>query len=385
MPCTRLRLSALAIGLISLTLSTHAQTLVAGPCDTPNSPTSDEPPLVETSLHDQRVRAMAVAPSADPGPTSIECLSLVHGAPMVRQSMDSFRSQLARSTLRLHRLHTLSGSTARPRSGPLATYASATQDARDDDSGAHDAAVRLNTTGLSVGADYRLNEHWVLGGTLALTQPRARWLGTGSQIEGHSSQWSAYASWSPTPQTYVSVTGSLESSRYALSTDMGTGLTVHTRARGHASGLSLAAGIDLPWGPGSLSPYARLDQVQSSIAHLEDTPGSTQGQSSAFSAGLQAQTSLPQSWGVLAPYARIELTQLTHWRVSGDSARAYASATGMLPVPHPIEVDRSYGQFGLGLSGILQRGFSVFADYDQGFGLKGVSQWRFNLGLRTEL
>jgi len=33
----------------------------------------------------------------------------------------------------------------------------------------------------------------------------------------------------------------------------------------------------------------------------------------------------------------------------------------------------------------MQNGLTLFSDYDQGFAQKGVSSWRFTMGLRTEL
>jgi uncharacterized protein YhjY with autotransporter beta-barrel domain len=406
------RLAALALSLLSLNGAARAQSVDAALCNASVpvdfgeavadsvSPRRDMArPMATLSVGGTNTAALAselpplsVSGNAEvvsnpgevllAGPSSIsllsDCVAVVHGAPLVSQSMSDARDTLARRSLRWQRIKRL----GTPGSGPLAVYIEADARARDD---ANNGAVKIDTTGLTVGADYRLNERWVVGGTLGLTRPRARWIGTGSNVKGETTQLSGYASWSPISQAYVSATTSLETANYGIHTDLGTGFFTDAIAHGHSWGLSLAAGYDVALGSVSLSPYARLDQVRSHIGGFTDSSITTKGRSSAIAAGLQANTTLPQSWGVLVPYARVELTQITHWRITGDSAQAYVSATGALPVPHPIEVDRNYGQFGLGLSGVLQRGLSVFADYDQGFGIEGVSQWRFNLGLRSEL
>lgn len=408
-PSFRLSTLALSLSLLSLSWAAHAQTADTVLCNA-SVPTDFGEALADSvNLRREMAHPMAtlsvggtspeiqgadsisgsnielVSNPGDAlivGPASIstqaDCIAVVHGAPLVSQSMTDTRDTLARRSLRWHRIKSL----GTPGSGPLAVYLEADARARDD---ANNSAVKIDTTGLTVGADYRLNERWVVGGTLGLTRPHARWIGTGSSVKGEATQLSGYASWSPIPEAYVSATTSLEAANYGIHTDLGTGVFTDAITHGHSWGLSLAAGYDIALGSVSLSPYARLDQVRSHIGGFTDSSITTKGRSTALAAGLQANTTLPQSWGVLVPYARVELTQITHWRIQGDSAQAYVSATGALPVPHPIEVDRNYGQFGLGVSGVLQRGLSVFADYDQGFGIQGVSQWRFNLGLRSEL
>ncbi|HRH18462.1 MAG TPA: autotransporter outer membrane beta-barrel domain-containing protein [Aquabacterium sp.] len=384
---------ALASSLALCLLATaQAQSL-----DTPITPCDALPPITDdgfveegggenfSGLASRRARPMSQASTSEPGPTSTECLNLVHGAPMTRQAMDQMRGQLQDQLTRLHQLHLTDRSRQGPRATALSFYTSAGRLTRDDQADQGGGEVRLRTTALTLGADYRLNERTVVGGTLGLSQPRARWQGTGSRVDGNSTQFGLYGSYSPTEATYLSATASTAYNRYAIESDMGTGITVGTRTRSYTTGLSLQAGYDHAWGMVSVSPYARLDHLNSRLDAFSESGSQTKGRSQAVSLGLQGQWSLPQTWGVLLPHARLEWTQVTRWRMSGDSAQAYASDTGLMPVPHPIEVDRAYGQWALGVSGVLQRGLSLFADYDQGFAQRGVSQWRFSVGLRSEL
>lgn len=369
--------------LLCCALSAQAQTTQAELCAAPALPVND-PELLAQFVPERAVasRASAMAVEGDitaqaAGP-ELDCLALQHGAPLISQGMSRMRSNLSAQALRLHHLRLLRW----PHQAPLAAHVSVSTDALDDRTA---GPLKIDTTALTVGADYRISEAWVAGASLGISRTRARWLGTSSRVDGDGAQLSAYASWSPTPQAYVSATGSVEAANHSVSSQAGTGLNASTRVSGHTSGLSLSAGYDFAIGSGSISPYARIDHVRSSLGALSSAHSSTDGRSSAISAGLQAQTAIAQTWGVLAPHARVEITRLSSWRVSGDSAQAYMNATGLLPAPNPVDVDRQFGQFGLGVSGILQRGMSLFADYDQGFGMRGVSQWRFNVGLRSEL
>lgn len=386
---------ALAASLaLSPLFSAQAQSLdtpITAPCDETLQPTDNDGFVgdgdfqVPTAVAPGRAHPLALASTSEPGPTSTECLNLVHGAPLTRQAMDQMRAQLQDQLTRLHQLHLINRASQGPRGSALSIYTRVNRLTREDQTDPSGGEVRLRTTALTLGADYRLNERTVIGGTMGLSQPRARWQGTGSRVDGNSTQFGLYGSYSPTETTYLSATAGTAYNRYAIESDMGTGVTVSTSTRGYTTGLSLQAGYDHAWGMASVSPYARLDHLNSRLDAFSESGTRTTGRSQAFSLGVQGQWSLPQTWGVLLPHARVEWTQVTRWRMSGDSARAYASDTGLMPVPHPIEVDRAYGQWALGVSGVLQRGLSLFADYDQVFAQRGVSQWRFSVGLRSEL
>ena len=332
-----------------------------------------------------RARAAAVSVS---DPALAGCVALVHDAPLVRQNLEQFQSWQRQQLVRLHQRR-LTQQVQGPRVPPSDLSIHADADTAHQDQDALAGKARLSTVALTVGADYRLNERWVVGGSLGLSEPRARWRGIGSRVDSHGLMGALYASVSPTERSYVSATATAGTTRHQLTTDLGatggTGL-VEASTRSHEHGLSLMAGVDVPLNSQvTLAPYARLDMVRSRMQSVHEDQGGLRGRTDSASAGLQAQWAVPQPWGVLAPYARVELTRITRWSVTGDSADAYATANGLLPVPHPIEVDRSYGQWALGMSGVLQRGLSVFADVEQGFGNRGVSQWRFTAGLRTEL
>ncbi len=370
--------------LPALSIPAWAQSFGDGVCADSEAPPPDEEDM--TSIRAQRARAMALS-EAWGASGSPACSALIHDAPLLRQSLDQFQGWQQQQMVRLHQrrlTQQLAGGNAA--SSTLSGYinASSAHSQQDGD----EVSARLSSLGLTVGADYRLNERWVVGGSLGMSAPRLRWRGTRSRVDGHALTGALYASVSPTEQTYVSATATVGSTRYKLFADPGAsdGEPIESSARSKEHGLSVMAGVDLPQNHGlTLSPYARWDLVRSRMRSTDEAYGGLTAATDRLSLGLQSVWAVPQPWGVLTPFARVELTHITRLNLLGASAHAYAGSSGAVPLPHPLKADRSVGQWSIGAAGVLQRGISLFADYEQGFGDAGLSQWRFTAGLRSEL
>ena len=354
-------------------------------CNAPSPPPSYEQVAAASALPSvsrglDRVRRLAAVAPTPTGPTSAGCLSGAHGAPLVQHGLTSVRDQLQRS---LQRVHQAQQSGTRVKG--LSVYASGQGESSEQSHDGVDDALRIRTTALTLGGDYRLNDQWVVGGALGLSLPRLRWAATHSRVDGNSVNANAYASWSPLPAFYVAAAAGLESSRYKLTTDMGTGTEVETKARARSLGLSLSSGYEWLVGNWSVSPFGRVDLLRSRVGSFENVGSRHTGRTSSLTAGVQTQTSIPEAWGLWVPYARVEFTHIAQWRLSGDSANAYQNATTTIPLPSPLAIDRNYGALALGSSAVLQGGLTLFADVETGFALRNVSAYRINLGLRTEL
>lgn len=247
-----------------------------------------------------------------------------------------------------------------------------------------DGGLHTTRTELSLGGDHRHNAQWVSGAAIGLGNPRMRW-SDGSRLEGSSAVLTGYGSWSPTEPSYVAAALSFETTHYLLRTTDGQGLTQRDFTTGTNLGLSVSAGHELPLGSASLSPYVRVDEIRSRIGNFGYGGPINKGRSGAVSVGSQVQNSFSTRMGVISPHARIEFTQITGWRLQGNSANAYAEGQSALPTNNPLVVDRQFGQLGLGVSAVLQRGLTLFSDYTSGFGEKNVRDWRIALGVRGEL
>lgn len=380
-------------------LAPQAALAAAVECVAPIVPANDDSPVygelesagklptIRTGLN--RVQALATEEDpcpvveAEPAAVAIDCPLDAYGAPLAGESLLRMRGHLDLALTRLAQLRTLNGGLKGNSMYILSDNRSL--DARAINDG---LPLRLRRTEITLGGDHRINDQWVVGGALGVANPSVRWPGNAGRVDGHSGQLTAYGSWSPTAASYVSAALSTEHTRYQLRAEDGTGGTVDGTANGVNLGLSVSAGYDFLLGSWSVSPYARLDEIAVRIGRITGGAageGVSKGHSGSVSAGTQLQTNFPTNWGLIAPHARVELTHITGWSVTGNSAATYASGTNTLATANPSQVDRQFGQAGVGASALIQGGLTLFADYDRGFGQQGVRSWRFSLGLRSEL
>lgn len=313
------------------------------------------------------------------GSSIADCVNTAFGAPVTASMLSQSRDRLQQLHQHLQAWRTQPGT----RGSGLQFYAQAQRSNSEaqGDAGAGPGTLRMRRFDVNVGVDHRINDQWAVGGAIGLSNPALRWRNDGSRVDGQGGNATVYGNWSPTASSYVAAAYSLDSTHYTVRDDDGT----KHYATGVSQGLSLSAGIDVQQGRWTLSPYARADMVSAHIGSFGSSLGATRGRTDAISVGGQVQTPMGTSWGVMLPHARIELTRVTGWHIQGDSADAYASGGAVLPTPNPLAVDRQYGSWGTGLSALLSGGTSLFADYDRGFAQRGVSSWRFTLGLRSEL
>lgn len=320
------------------------------------------------------------APTQSSG--NIACLSDAFGAPILAEGITHARDHLRQVLNRLEQQRVPGRSQAAGWS--LYTLGGSQSSRQDAITNTAASTLRVHRVDLTVGGDYRVNDQWVGGASVGVGNPRMRWANNPVRVDGSSTNLTTYGSWSPTAASYVSAALSAERSRYTLVSDDGVTST-RDDTRASQAGLSLSAGHDFNAGNWTVSPYVRADHIRSRLGNFNSTASQNRGRSSSVSAGSQWQFAVPTQWGLFVPHARLELTRITQWKLSGDSAATYAASAGTLPSPSPLQLDRQFGQVGIGASALFQRGTTVFTDYDTGFAQKGVNSWRFTLGLRTEL
>lgn len=247
------------------------------------------------------------------------------------------------------------------------------------------------TDALSIGADYRLNDAWAFGANIGASDSRVSFAGSASDQKSRGSQATAYASWSVTPESYLSATVSYEASKFDLTRDDGSGAVSFASPRGHGVGLSLSGGRDFVIGPWSVGPYVRWDRVGSSISAFQETGsesavavGAQRMRSDTLNLGAQTQLSIPVSWGLVLPHVRFELTRRKDTVQQAPTATLLTDNTPLL-IPASGEIDRNYGAAAIGISGIGQSGVSWFADYESTVAQQGYRARRFSLGLRVEI
>lgn len=276
-------------------------------------------------------------------------------------------------------------------SSTLDFYTSGLGDYLRQEAAANQSEFKVRTTTLSVGADYRLNDDWVLGGNLGLSHSHVRFSDSESDQKSNGNHATAYTSWSLSPSTYLSATVSYEASRFDVKRDDGTGIVSYSSPKGHGLGISLSGGRDFVMGAWTFGPYVRWDSVTSNVDAFDEngsasavSVSSQRTRSNSLNLGAQTQLSVPVSWGIVLPYVRVEYSHRSDSTQRAAGAKLLSDNTALL-VPTAVDTSGSFGSIAAGISGVNQGGMSWFADFESGLWQKGYRTQRFGLGVRFEL
>jgi large repetitive protein len=252
-----------------------------------------------------------------------------------------------------------------------------------------ESGFKITTNGLTAGADYRLSRKMVLGGALGYMKSDTGFnAGVGGQ-DADGLSLTLYGSFEPSPAWYIDTGFSSSRNSFDLRRATSGGATALGSTKGSGNGLSLTVGYNYKRGGWLLSPYGRVDTLRVNINEFTetgDTPlvvGDQGLKSTVVTAGGIAQYVMGTSYGVLIPQARLEMQRQTQSSVRSVTARLVGSSVQVVVDPS-LGVDKSFGQFGLGVSAQLRRGISLFADYEQSFGKSSFSEYRASTGLKVE-
>ncbi len=195
--------------------------------------------------------------------------------------------------------------------------------------------LKFHTDGVSLGADRRFADNLVAGIGLGYAYDRTAVGTDGTQSKSSGTVVAAYASYQPTPQTYVDAVigaGSLDfdSERFVAAADQ--------TASGHRTGqqvfASVTAGLDLRENELHVSPYGRLDLASDRLnAYTESGAGpaaltySRQNvPTTELAFGVRFDALHQTSFGSVLPHARIEYQH--DFEGQSDASVAYADLFG---------------------------------------------------------
>jgi outer membrane autotransporter protein len=277
----------------------------------------------------------------------------------------------------------------------------------DRDSSSQITGFDFEGPALSFGADYRVTDQIVVGAAFGYARFEADFddnanSPSGQKFESDTYTFSLYGSYYPTDHIYIDAlasigTGDYEGRRHivilsnnpsapaedrrAKSNFNGTvwGGTVNTGYDyAFANGLTLTPNVGLDYQGGSFDSYQ-----ESGASGLNLEYGSMDVHSFTGRIGVQVSYPVSLSFGVLQPYARADFV---HAFVNDDDGLsvAYASdPTGLSQFEaDTASTDDNYGLLAAGVSMVLPRSFSLFAEYDTVIGLSDYTVNRVVAGLR---
>ena len=248
---------------------------------------------------------------------------------------------------------------------------------------------KLNSKGITLGADYRFEGNHVLGAALGLLKADTDlYAGMGSQdAKGYSL--SLYGSYVPVANAYIDGIVNLGHNSYDSQRLQTAGSFASSSTDGNQFALALSAGYAFNQGPLTATPYGRIEYIDAKVNGFTEngpadaalTVSDQKVRATTLSLGGQLSYAISTSWGVLLPYARIEFQHVAQSSVKNVFAGYGGSDPSVVAL---LGVDKNFGNFAVGTSAIFAKGFSAFFNYEQLFGKDNFSDRKYTLGVRVD-
>ncbi len=268
----------------------------------------------------------------------------------------------------------------------------------------------FDTSGLTVGFDYRVRDNLVLGTSLGYSRQNTDMAQSSGKVETDGVSFSLYGSWYSERSWYLDAVLSLGRNSYDLDRRIqydlnradGSVSRIDQIARASGDGkqksFALSAGRDFQKGAWNISPYLRGEVTQIELDGYEESmldpnaPGvglalavaARDLDSRTLTAGSRLSYTMSRDWGILTPHAYVEMER--EFKDDPDELTVYFRYDP-LHTPIPIlgeAMDSNYGNVGLGVSALFPKGRSAFFLYEKLLGASGLSRDTISLGVRME-
>lgn len=263
--------------------------------------------------------------------------------------------------------------------------------------GTQDATSRepgydFHTGGITLGADYRFTDQFLLGMAFGYLRTKAAYNSSAGDSAANGYNLSAYGTYYILDRLYVDgiVTGGWNTYNSERNIP-DVAATANSNTNGTQFSVSASTGYNFNVGALGFGPTGRVNYVQVHIDGYQEsgaspfnvTVASQNIQSVTTAFGGQATYAISMPWGVLTPLLRFEWEH--EYEGNSRSVRgglvADPSTTVVAKTNNP---DRDYFNLGAGVSTTFMRGVSAFLQFDTVLGRSNFSNYAFNTGLRLE-
>lgn len=252
-----------------------------------------------------------------------------------------------------------------------------------------DANVDFETDGVSVGADYRLNDAFAFGGGVGYGRDESDIGDNGSRGEADAFTLALYASYSPGGRWFVDMLLGYQSLGYELRRHVAANDSLVDGSRDGAQWFgSVSTGADIQRGNWQFTPYARMDVAQGTLDSYSETGdplyalayGELDVETTTGNAGVRIDYRHETDRGAFSPQLRLEYQR--DFKGNGVQTMQYADATsGPFHRTRSSDSDRSRLMLGAGFLFSADNDWSFKLDYR---GLIGSGGDRDH-GLRLEV
>ncbi|MDD5034513.1 MAG: autotransporter domain-containing protein [Methylococcaceae bacterium] len=250
------------------------------------------------------------------------------------------------------------------------------------------------TAGLTLGADYRFNDRFVLGLAFGYDSTSSRFNAEAGNMDTESRFGTLYASYFLPQDFYLDFMANYGNHSYDLRRSIsysGFDATARSKPQGDQLGFSLNFGKDFAFSEWNLNPYARLEYAKLQIGSYQEKGGS--GLAMAFGSqnldslvtdvGAQIGRTFGLPWGVLTPSLRVEWEHQFEngaHRING-SFLGGAAGTGAFSIL-TSGTNSDYVNLGGSVAATFAEGRSAFLRYETRLGQSAISSHKIELGVR---
>ena len=278
-------------------------------------------------------------------------------------------------------------------------FASIQHEKAERDMSGMEAGYKSGGNTLTLGADYRFNEKWVMGGAVGYSQNDLDYSSQSGSLDSEITSFIIFNSYSMGHSSFETQVGyastSFDSIRKVQYTE-GDAM-VNDTMRGSTGGtqLLLNSQFQWEWNKNALSifPFVRFDYLQNKVDGYGESGngglpmiiGKQSTEQLTLGAGVQSTYAFNKNWGVLVP--SLKLTFLSEVSSGFDPV---TSRFAYDPDPDNIFTlkndgeDKSFAQIGFGSSFIFKAGVSGFLQYQQLVGYNNLSAYQIQGGIRYE-
>ena len=249
----------------------------------------------------------------------------------------------------------------------------------------------FHTAGITLGADYRFTDRFILGGAFGYVRTKSAFdasLGD-STINGYSL--SAFTNYYIMDRLYIDGIVTIGLNTYDTERNIsGASATANGSTEGSQLAVSTSTGYDFNRGGLTFGPRFSVNYVRIHIDSYSETGASPfnlrfDGQtieSVTTTLGGQVMYAISMSWGVLSPFLNVdwEHEYLGNSNVTGTVV-ATPSAVVTVQTSSPT---RDYCNLGVGFTATLKGGLSAFFRYGEVLGRSNFTYHSFNVGARLE-
>ncbi|MET0050691.1 MAG: autotransporter domain-containing protein [Candidatus Thiodiazotropha sp.] len=269
-----------------------------------------------------------------------------------------------------------------------------------------ETGLDFDTYGLTVGADYRINNQFILGGAFGVINTQADLNDNAGDLDTQGYSLSLYGTYYSEQNYFIDFAGSygvnnFEQTRnivYQLDGLANVNQKLDADYDGDMYSLFVGSGYDFSRGAWSFGPRVDLEYVRSNVDGFTEQVSNANADGGGWATRVEDmdQTWLTMNlggrvsythstdWGVLIPYARLDW--LHEFKDDSQTVNAYFVDD---PSPQAIEIstedpDRDYMRLRLGTSAQFQNGLVGFFDFGTLFANSRWSSNNVSVGIRME-